>query len=77
VPDIGILAGDNIVAAEAAALDLIKAEDFIEGSLPNPLSRSGQGHLFQQIHGKDPYIQVDECVKAGLGEKAYRLVEVK
>jgi len=76
VPDIGIIASDNIVAAETAAIDLIKAEHFIEGSLPSPLRRSGSGHLFQQIHGKDPYIQVEECVKAGLGDRKYRLVSV-
>lgn len=77
VPDIGIVASDDIVAVETAALDLIKAEDFIEGSLPNPLSRSGDGHLFQQVHGKDPYIQIEECIKLGLGEKEYRLSTVR
>ena len=61
------------MAVETAALDLIKADDFIEGSLPAPLTRSGEGHLFQQVHGKDPYIQIDECLKLGLGEKQYRL----
>jgi len=77
VPDIGIVAGDNIVAVESAAMDLIKAEDFIEGSLPSPLKRSGTGHLLQQIHGKDPFIQVEECVAVGLGEKKYKLVKVE
>jgi hypothetical protein len=77
VPDIGIVAGDDIVAVETAALDLIKAEDFIKGSLPSPLRRSGSGHLFQQIHGKDPAIQIDECVKIGLGTRDYRLVELR
>jgi hypothetical protein len=76
VPDIGIVAGDDIVATETAALDLIRLEDFIDGSLPAPLKRSGKGHLFQQIHGKDPYMQIDECVKAGLGHKQYRLAKV-
>jgi len=77
VPDIGIVAGDNICAVEAAALDLIKAEDYIDGSLPSPLKRSGTGHLFEQIHGKDPYIQIEECEKAGLGGRGYRLTKVK
>ncbi|KKK77716.1 hypothetical protein LCGC14_2850780, partial [marine sediment metagenome] len=52
VPDVGIVASDDIVAAETAALDLIREEDFIEGSLPQPLKRSGPGHLLEQIHGK-------------------------
>jgi len=77
VPDVGIIAGEDIAAVETAALDLIRAEDFIEGSLPYPLKRTGGGHLFQQIHGKDPCIQIEECVKAGLGQRKYRLVNVK
>ncbi len=77
MPDVGIIAGDNVVAVETAALDMIKAEDFIEGSLPHPLKRQGGGHLFQQIHAKDPYLQVDECVKAGLGKRAYKLVTIQ
>ncbi len=77
VPDIGIVAGDDIAAVETAALDLIRAEDFIEGSLPPPLNRSGSGHLLQQVHGKDPYIQVQECIKIGLGHGAYRLSKVQ
>ena len=77
VPDVGIVAADDIVAVDTAALDLIRAEDFIEGSLPPPLSRSGDGHLFQQVHGKDPYIQIEECLKLGLGEKEYRLSRLR
>ena len=77
VPDIGIVAADDITAVETAALDLIRAEDFIDGSLPSPLGRSGDGHLLKQIHGKDPYIQVEECVKVGLGDGGYRLSRVQ
>jgi uncharacterized protein len=77
VPDIGILASDDIVAAESAALDLIREEDFIEGSLPPPLKRQGAGHLFRQIHGKDPRVQINECVKLAMGSVKYKFVEVK
>lgn len=76
VPDIGFLASDDIVAIETAALDMIKAEKFIQGSLPHPLKLSGSGHLFKQLHGKDPYIQVEECIKAKLGSSKYKLQEV-
>jgi hypothetical protein len=76
VPDIGIVAGDNIVAIETASLDLIKAEDFIKGSLPPPMKRTGKGHLLQQIHGKDPRIQIEECTAVGLGEPKYKLEEI-
>jgi uncharacterized Fe-S center protein len=77
VPDVGIVAGEDIVAVETASVDLIKAEDFIEGSLPSPLKRSGRGHLLEQIHGKDPCIQIEECVKLGLGEREYRLSRLR
>jgi len=76
VPDIGIVAGDDIVATETAAMDLIKDSDYIEGSLPSPLRRTGSGHLFQQIHGKNPYIQVEECIKVGLGTQKYKLINI-
>ena len=77
MPDIGIVAGDELVAVETAALDLIRAEDFIEGSLPPPLARTGNGHLLQQIHGKDPFIQIDECIKLKMGEPKYTLRTVR
>ena len=78
VPDIGIVASDDIVAIEQAALDLIKAEYLIPGTLPEQLCPPGdEGHLFQRIHGKDPYEQVRQCAAIGLGSTAYELVEVE
>ena len=77
VPDVGIIVADNVCAVETAALDLVKAEDYIEGSLPAPLKRTGGGHLFQQIHGKDPFMQVEECTKVGLGDGKYTLAKIK
>jgi uncharacterized Fe-S center protein len=77
VPDIGIVAGENIVAGETASLDLIRTEDFIAGSLPPPMKRTGGGHLLQQIHGKNPYIQIEECTAVGLGEPKYSLEQVE
>ena len=78
VPDVGILAGDDIVAIEQAALDLIKAENLIPGALPDQLCPPGMtGHLFQRIHGKDPYEQVRQAAAIGLGSTAYTLREVE
>jgi len=77
VPDVGIIAGDDIAAVETAGLDLIRAENFIEGSLPPPLRRAGSGHLLRQIHGKDPYLQVAECIRQKLGSPAYQLKPVE
>lgn len=78
VPDIGILASRDIVAIERAALDLInKARLFNpEGLTSGKKLRPGK-HLFQKIHGKDPYAMPDIMAGMGLGRKRYRLKEVE
>lgn len=77
VPDVGIVAGENVVAIEQAALDLIDADKYIPGSLPDQLTMGTEGHLFQRIHNKDPYVQVEACADLGLGSREYELVEVE
>jgi len=77
VPDIGIAAATDIVALEQASLDLIKAENLIPGSLPAPMSLGEGVHLFEKIHGKDPYTQVVCAEEIGLGSRAYELEEVE
>jgi len=78
VPDVGIVACDDIVAIEQVSLDLIKAENLIPGTLPDQFCPPGDsGHLFQRIHGKDPYEQVRKAADAGLGSPEYTLVEVE
>ncbi len=78
VPDIGILQSDNIVAIEKASLDLIKVEDLILSNVPDQMLPLGdEGHLFQRLHGKDPYEQVRQCIAAGLGDGEYTIEEVK
>lgn len=77
VPDIGILAGPDIVAIETATLHLIKLENLIPGSLPPgwpPLT--DQGHLFQRIHGKDPFAVIHYLQEFGLGTPHYTLQEI-
>ena len=77
VPDIGIVGGDNLVAIEQSALDLIDWRKLILENLPEQLCPPGEeGHLFQRIHGKDPYEQVRQCAALGLGSPEYELVEV-
>lgn len=76
VPDIGILSSEDIVAMDKASIDMIKEEDFIEGSLAYPLKREGKGHLLEQIHGKDPYIQIQEAIKVGLGSGEYTIKRI-
>jgi uncharacterized Fe-S center protein len=76
IPDIGILAGRDIVAIEQASLDLIRVEDLIPGTLPESIELGENGHLFERIHGKDPYAVIG-CLEAlGLGTRTYEIHEV-
>jgi len=78
VPDIGIMASEDIVSIEQASLDSIKSENYIPGSLPDQLQLAeGDGHLFQRIWHKDPYLQVEAAAEIGLGSREYEIVEVE
>ncbi len=79
VPDVGIFAGTDIVSVEQASIDSIKTENFIEGTLPHPLIVRDDidGHLLRKIHSKDPYLQVEETAKLGLGNREYNIEEVE
>lgn len=76
VPDIGILAGTDLVAMEQAALDLIRTEDLIPGSVPTGWELGATGHLFERLHGKDPFVVVVYMEEAGWGSREYRLTEI-
>ena len=76
VPDIGILAGRDIVAIEQASLDLVKTENLIAGALPPGWELGRQGHLFERVHGKDPHAVVEFLAELGLGQRAYALQEI-
>ncbi len=77
VPDVGIMASEDIVAIEQASLDAIKVENYLPGSLPSQLKLGDEGHLFQRIWGKDPYEQVRATAKVGLGSREYELKTVR
>ena len=36
-----------------------------------------KGHLFERIHGKDPYEVIKHLAELGLGSRKYSLVEVE
>jgi uncharacterized Fe-S center protein len=76
VPDVGILASKDIAAVETASLDLIQKERVLPRGLPRGRKLlKGKGHLFERIHGKDPYICVN-YVRALMGLPAsYSLKE--
>lgn len=45
VPDVGIFAGDDIVAVETASIDSIKVEDYIKSSLPKQVKLQEKGAI--------------------------------
>jgi uncharacterized Fe-S center protein len=77
VPDIGIVAGRDIVAIEQASLDLVRTEDLIPGSLPPGWELGATGHLFERIHRKDPFVAVQYLEEMGWGSRRYALNEVE
>ncbi len=77
VPDIGVMASQDIVATEAATLDAIQADKFIPGTLFRGWTLGEGRHLFEKLFGKDPYGQVRALERRGLGTSCYRLTEVK
>jgi len=77
VPDIGIVAGTDITAVDTASLDLIKAENLLPSGLPAGKELLDSGHLFERIHGKDPYVMVNDLAELYGTSTAYSLTEVK
>lgn len=78
VPDIGILAGEDIAAIETATLDMIKVENLLKTGLPKGRKLYEEGkHLFEKIHGKDPYIMIRELEKIYPCSSKYEIEEVK
>lgn len=65
VPDIGIMASKDIVAIEKACVDAIKVENLIKQGIPSNLELKETGHLLERIHGKNPYVQINELEKEG------------
>lgn len=76
VPDIGVMASQDIVAIERACLDAIKFENLIPAGVPSGHELGTQGHLFERLHGKNPFVQLNELEKRGLGTQEYEIVEI-
>lgn len=76
VPDIGIMASQDIVAIEKSCLDAIKEENLIPTGIAQGTALGKNGHLFERLHGKNPFIQLDELEKRGLGTKEFEIDEV-
>lgn len=76
-PDVGLLVARDIVAIEQASLDLVSHENLLLLGLPKGKSIGDHGHLFERVHGKDPFVQVRALERHGLGSREYELVEVE
>jgi uncharacterized Fe-S center protein len=77
VPDIGVMASGDMVAVERACLDAIRLENLIPDGLPQGLSLGESGHLLERIHGKNPFVQLEELEKLSIGTQKYELVHVE
>jgi uncharacterized Fe-S center protein len=75
VPDIGVMASQDIVAVERACIDAIKFENLLLSGVPKGMELGTEGHLFQRLHGKDPHVQLNELEKRGLGTQEYTIEE--
>ncbi len=78
VPDIGILASRDIVAIDKASLDLVKAENLLPNGLPEGWVMKSEGtHLFEKLHGKNPFLLGELMERLGIGKRDYKLLEVE
>jgi uncharacterized protein len=78
VPDIGILMGSDIAAIETATLDMIKTENLLPSGLPTGRELLDiEGHLFEKIHAKDPYVMVKYLKEYYDCSTEYEIKEVK
>jgi uncharacterized Fe-S center protein len=75
-PDIGIMAGADIIALERACLDAIKEENLIPGGLPQGHTMSPGKHILEKIHAKNPFIQLEKLRDFGLGSMEYEIEEI-
>jgi uncharacterized Fe-S center protein len=77
VPDIGILAGQDLAAVDTASLDLIRTENLLPNGLPRNRSALGPGgHLFEKIHGKNPYLMLEYLREARPSALRYEMETV-
>ncbi|MGE5482366.1 MAG: DUF362 domain-containing protein [Bacteroidota bacterium] len=77
--DIGVLVSRDPVAIDTASLDLIAQEEILEDMVPEEFVVEQDGHPFQRVLGraKDPYLQVIEAEKVGIGTRQYELIDVE
>jgi hypothetical protein len=50
--------------------------DVIPGTVPDQMHLGKKGHLFERIHAKNPYVQVECCEELKCGKGDYQLVNL-
>jgi uncharacterized Fe-S center protein len=76
VPDVGIVASLDPVAVDQASVDLVNAEEGLQGTALSSGHKKG-GDKFRGVHPKvDWTVQLDYAETMGLGRRQYRLEEV-
>lgn len=76
-PDVGIFASDDIVAVDKATIDALDCKEPLPNTIPEEVTlRPGNGHIFQRLWGKDPYLQVTEAARMRMGSLKYALKTV-
>jgi uncharacterized Fe-S center protein len=61
----------DLIAIETASLDQIKWEKLNLEGVPTGITMGDKGHLFERLHGKDPYTQIGFLEEYKLGSKKY------
>ena len=73
IPDVGIIAGKDIVAMDAATLDLINAAPNMPGSRAAALNLKPGDDKFQAINLTTPLIHLRASEKLGMGSMQYEI----
>ncbi|KXS55949.1 MAG: 4Fe-4S ferredoxin [Candidatus Adiutrix intracellularis] len=77
VPDIGIFAGFDPVALDAACIEAVNAAPSLSGSIINDREQDGIVDHFTRIHlATDWRVQLTHAEKIGLGHAGYKLINV-
>jgi uncharacterized Fe-S center protein len=71
------MAAQDLVAIERACLDAIDVENLIPAGIPQNYQLGNSGHLFERLHAKNPFLQLNELEKRQLGTQEYEIQEVK
>ncbi|HIH36293.1 MAG TPA: DUF362 domain-containing protein [Methanocellales archaeon] len=72
VPDLGILASDDILAIDKASVDMVNKAPVIADSMAQNADDKFHG-MYGWVHSSD---QLDAAKKLGLGEMEYELIEI-